>query len=170
MRDHLFGSPLSCSYIDFRYSSIVSPPQPDRLEIDELTTVIQDFNAIFIRLPSVRRFNFSTLSVLHTLSRKGPLRLTELTATEQLSQPAITSLVARLEQDGLLQRRPDPTDGRASLLSLTREGRQIVRSRHSNRVTRLTHLIDQLTPEERAVLAGSIDVLTRITEIAAQET
>jgi DNA-binding MarR family transcriptional regulator len=139
------------------------------LDVDRLTTVIEDFNTIFIRLPSVRRFNFSTLSVLHTLSRKGPLRLTGLLATEQLKQPALTSLVAKLVQDGLLQRRPDPIDGRAMLLSLTRSGRQIVRSRHANRVAKLSRLVDQLTPEERAVLAGSVHVLTRLTEIAAEE-
>jgi DNA-binding MarR family transcriptional regulator len=108
----------------------VAPSPADRtLDLDELTTVIEDFNTIFIRLPSVRRFSFSTLSVLHTLSRNGPLRLTDLTATEQLKQPAITSLVARLEQDGLVSRRRDPRDGRAVLLSLTREGREVVRSR-----------------------------------------
>jgi DNA-binding MarR family transcriptional regulator len=142
----------------------------DELDVDRLTTVIEDFNTIFIRLPSVRRFNFSTLSVLHTLARSGPLRLTDLLATEQLKQPALTSLVAKLEQDGLLQRRPDPSDGRAMLLSLTRAGRQIVRSRHANRVEKLSRLVDQLTPKERAVLAGSVQVLTRLTEIAADDT
>jgi DNA-binding MarR family transcriptional regulator len=138
----------------------------DELDVDRLTTVIEDFNTLFIRLPSVQRFNFSTLSVLHTLDRSGPLRLTGLLATEQLKQPALTSLVAKLEQDGLIQRRPDPDDGRASLLSLTRAGRQIVRSRHANRVAKLAALVAQLTPAERAVLAGSIDVLGRLTDLA----
>jgi DNA-binding MarR family transcriptional regulator len=139
------------------------------LDVDRLTTVIEDFNTIFIRLPSVRKFNFSTLSVLHTLARGGPMRLTDLLKTEQLKQPALTSLVARLEQDGLIKRRPDPTDGRAMLLSLTREGRQIVRSRHAHRVARLTDLVDQLTDDERAVLVSSMDVLTRLTEIATED-
>jgi len=136
------------------------------MDVDRLTTVIEDFNTIFIRLPSVRRFNFSTLSVLHTLDRNGPLRLTELLPTEQLKQPALTSLVAKLEQDGLLERRPDPSDGRASLISLTSAGQEIVHSRHAHRVAKLTALVDQLTPEERAVLAGSVDVLQRLTELA----
>jgi len=136
------------------------------MDVDRLTTVIEDFNTIFIRLPSVRRFNFSTLSVLHTLDRNGPLRLTELLPTEQLKQPALTSLVAKLEQDGLLERRPDPSDGRASLISLTSAGQEIVHSRHAHRVAKLTALVDQLTPEERAVLAGSVDVLHRLTEFA----
>ncbi|HEY9339909.1 MAG TPA: MarR family transcriptional regulator [Kribbella sp.] len=138
---------------------------PD-LDVDRLTTVIEDFNTIFIRLPSVRRLNFSALSVLHTLGRRGPLRLTDLLATEQLKQPALTSLVAKLEQDGLLQRRPDAADGRASLLSLTRTGRELVRSRHANRVEKLAALVARLTPDERAVLAGSIDVLHRLTDLA----
>jgi DNA-binding MarR family transcriptional regulator len=149
----------------------VSPPQPDRLpDIDELTTVIEDFNAIFIRLPSVRRFSFSTLSVLHTLSRKGPLRLTELTGTEQLSQPAITSLVAKLARDGLVDRRPDPRDGRAILLSLTSQGREIVRSRHAERITRLSRLVARLNDEEREALAGSVRALARMIEIATTDT
>ena len=139
------------------------------LDIDELTTVIEDFNTIFIRLPSVSRFNFSTLSVLHTLSRNGPMRLTELTATEQLKQPALTSLVAKLERDGLVSRRRDPRDGRAALIFLTPEGGQVVRSRHANRMAKLGRLVDLLTDQEREVLAGSARVLVRLTEIAATD-
>jgi DNA-binding MarR family transcriptional regulator len=136
------------------------------MDVDRLTRVIEDFTTIFIRLPPVRRFNFSALSVLHTLHRDGPLRLTDLLPTEQLKQPALTSLVANLEQEGLVERRPDPTDGRASLISLTSAGREIVSTRHAHRVAKLTALVDQLTPEERAVLAGSVDVLHRLTELA----
>jgi DNA-binding MarR family transcriptional regulator len=146
----------------------VASSPPDRtLDIDELTTAIEDFNTIFIRLPSVRRFSFSTLSVLHTLSRKGPLRLTDLTATEQLKQPALTTLVAKLERDGLVSRRRDPRDGRAVLLSLTREGSQIVRSRRADRMANLSRLVDRLNGQEREVLAASARVLVRLTEIAA---
>jgi DNA-binding MarR family transcriptional regulator len=147
---------------------VAHSPADGVLDVDELTTAVEDFNTIFIRLPSVRRLNFSTLSVLHTLSRKGPLRLTDLTATEQLKQPALTSLVAKLERDGLVSRRPDPSDGRAVLLSLTREGEQLVRSRRTDRVANLSRLVDRLNDEEREVLAGTARVLARLVDIAAQ--
>ncbi|HEY8046152.1 MAG TPA: MarR family transcriptional regulator [Streptosporangiaceae bacterium] len=137
------------------------------LDIDALATAIEDFNTVFIRLPSVRRLSFSALSVLHTLSRRGPLRLTDLTATEQLKQPALTSLVAKLERDGLVSRRRDPRDGRAVLLTLTGAGQEIVRSRHTDRMARLSRLADQLTDEERAALPAYARVLARLTEIAA---
>jgi DNA-binding MarR family transcriptional regulator len=148
---------------------MASSPADRALDVDELTTVIEDFNTIFIRLPSVRRLNFSALSVLHTLSRNGPMRLTDLTATEQLKQPALTSLVARLERDGLVSRRRDPGDGRAVLISLTREGSAVIRSRHANRIAKLTRLVDRLTQDERDVLAGSAGVLARLIEIAATD-
>ncbi|MEV4805481.1 MarR family transcriptional regulator [Nonomuraea sp. NPDC049421] len=137
------------------------------LDLGELATTIEDFNAYYIRLPSVRRLNFSTLSVLHTLARKGPLRLTDLTATEQLKQPALTALVAKLEREGLVSRRPDPRDGRAVLLSLTPDGRRIVESRRADRVERLRRLVEQLDDGDRAALADVARVLGRLTEIAA---
>ena len=146
---------------------MASSPAERSLDIDELTTAIEDFNSIFIRLPSVQKLNFSSLSVLHTLSRSGPLRLTDLTATEQLKQPALTSLVARLERDGLVSRRRDPRDGRAALLSLTREGQEIVRSRHADRMANLSRLAGRLSDQERDALAGCARVLARLTEIAA---
>ncbi|WP_043625717.1 MarR family winged helix-turn-helix transcriptional regulator [Nonomuraea candida] len=140
---------------------------PDDLDLAGLTSAIEGFNAYFIRLPSVRRLSFSTLSVLHTLHHHGPMRLTALTATEQLKQPALTSLVAKLEREGLVTRRPDPRDGRAVLLSLTPEGEHIVRSRHADRTARLARLVEHLSEEERAQLAGYTRLLNRLTEIAA---
>lgn len=136
------------------------------LDVDRLTTVIEDFNTVFIRLASVQRLNFSTLSVLHSLSRGGPMRLTDLLATEQIKQPALTSLVLKLEGAGWVSRRPDPSDGRAALLSLTTAGEIIVQARHADRVAKLTQLTDRLDDHDRAVLADAQEVASRLVAIA----
>ena len=128
--------------------------------------MIEDFNTVFIRLPSVQRLNFSTLSVLHSLSRGGPMRLTDLLATEQIKQPALTSLISKLERAGWVSRRPDPSDGRTALLSLTSAGQMVVRSRHAERVTMLARLTDRLDDRDRAVLADAQEVLARLVAIA----
>src|SRR5215469_16297155 len=125
----------------------------DDLNVRDLTTIIEEFTTIFIRLPSVERLSFTTLSVLHTLSRKGPMRLTGLTTTEQMTQPAITQMVRRLEQDGLVERRADPRDARAVLVSLTARGAQIVEVRRAARVKQLADLLDRLPQEERETIA-----------------
>jgi DNA-binding MarR family transcriptional regulator len=141
-----------------------------RLDVDELTTVIENFNTLFIRLPTVRRLGFSSLSVVHTLSRRGPMRLTALTGTEQLTQPAMTSLVSRLERDGLVERRSDPGDRRAVLVTLTAAGAELVRARHANRVTRLGELIALMDDDERDAIARSVPALRRVIALAASGT
>jgi DNA-binding MarR family transcriptional regulator len=135
------------------------------LNVGDLTTIIEEFTTIFIRLPSVERLSFTTLSVLHTLSRKGALRLTELTATEQMTQPAITQMVRRLEQDGLIERRIDPRDARAVLLQLTTRGAEIIEVRHEARVKQLTNLLDRLPPEERQAIAAALPALAHAIEL-----
>jgi DNA-binding MarR family transcriptional regulator len=62
--------------------------------------------------------------VLYTLSKgRAPLRMSELNRHVLLSQPALSRLVDRLAERGLLQRQPDPADGRSVRLALTEAGR-----------------------------------------------
>lgn len=138
----------------------------DDLDADAFTTAIVDFNRFFIRLPVVEKLSFTTLSVLDTLaSHDGPMRLADLTKTEQVSQPGITQLVTRLERDGLVERRPDPTDGRAVLVHITENGRRIGRSRHEDRTRHLAPLIARLTTDERRAIASALPALMRLAEL-----
>ncbi len=139
------------------------------LNVSDFTTIIEDFASIFIRLPSVEKLSFTTLSVLHTLSRKGPMRLSELTTTEQLTQPAITQMVTRLEHDGLVERRPDPDDGRAILVHLTVLGTHIVEKRRTDRVKQLARFVEQLSPEEKHAIASALPALAHVVELGRNE-
>ena len=66
--------------------------------------------------------------VLYTLSKcREPLRISELNRHVLLSQPALSRLVDRLAERGLVGRQPDPADGRGVLLSLTGAGRAVQR-------------------------------------------
>jgi DNA-binding MarR family transcriptional regulator len=62
-------------------------------------------------------------SVLVPLFEEDGLRLGELSRRSRLSKQTMTELVRRLERDGLVERRPDPGDGRASLVFLTERSR-----------------------------------------------
>ncbi len=133
--------------------------------MDGFAAVIEDFNRVYIRIPVREKLSFTTLSVLDTLAQRGPMRLTELTETEQMTQPGITQLVARLERDGLVLRRRDPGDGRAVLVHLTEAGRQIRQSRHDDRVRYLVPLIGNLSPAQRRALAAALPALTRLARL-----
>lgn len=62
-------------------------------------------------------------SVLVPLFEEDGLRMGELARRARLSKQAMTELVRRLEHDGLVERRPDPSDGRASVVFLTERSR-----------------------------------------------
>jgi DNA-binding MarR family transcriptional regulator len=137
-------------------------------DLDAVTAAIEDFNRFYIRLPTTRRLSFTTLSVLDTLAHGGPMRLTDLTRTEQMTQPGLTQLVTRLERDGLVERRPDPNDRRVALIHITEAGQETGRARHEDRKRQLTPLLARLTEEDRRALASALPVLTRIAELGRE--
>ena len=86
--------------------------------------------------------------VLYTLSKcPEPVRLTELNRHVLLSQPALSRLVDRLAERGLVARQADPADGRGVRLALTGAGRELQRQvgrRHARSVARaLTGALDR---------------------------
>jgi DNA-binding MarR family transcriptional regulator len=60
--------------------------------------------------------------VLMRLREQGPTRQSVLAADFGLSPHSITDVVDALEQQGLAERRPDPTDRRAKLVAITEAG------------------------------------------------
>lgn len=88
--------------------------------------------------------------VLYTLSKcDDPTRLGELGRNVLLSQPALSRLVERLVERGLVARRADPADGRGVLLDLTQTGRDVQRrvgGRHGASVARSVRA--ELTEED----------------------
>jgi DNA-binding MarR family transcriptional regulator len=68
---------------------------------------------------------FSALAYLARAEPRGRMRLTELVELmhPRYSQPGLSRLVQRMESDGLVERRADPSDGRATVLQMTRAGR-----------------------------------------------
>ena len=58
----------------------------------------------------------------------GGTRLTVIAARAGMSHQAVGELVAELEERSLVERVPDPSDGRARLIRLTADGREVVRA------------------------------------------
>ncbi|AIQ65665.1 MarR family transcriptional regulator [Paenibacillus stellifer] len=134
----------------------------------DFALVLEDLTRIMIRLPSIQKYSFTTLSVLHTLTLKSPMRLTELTATEQVTQSGITQLVTRLERDGLVERRSDPKDGRVVQVHITDAGREVIDSRRNDRIVQLSSFMEGLTPEERQAISSAIPAMRRLARLGKE--
>jgi DNA-binding MarR family transcriptional regulator len=105
----------------------------------------------------------SAFTTLDTLSYAGPLRISELADREGLTQPGMTTLVNRLENDGLAVRAADPSDGRAALVSITESGRARVSGYRAARAAVIGRRIAELDPADQVVLLAAAGALQRLT-------
>jgi DNA-binding MarR family transcriptional regulator len=64
----------------------------------------------------------AAMRLLGRLDELGPTRISDLAKADRTSQPTMSTLVQRLEEQGWVRREPDPSDSRASLISLTKTG------------------------------------------------
>ena len=104
----------------------------------------------------------SAALVVNRLCREGPMRLTALAEAEGASQSGMTQLVQRLERQGLLEKRSDPEDGRASLVVLGTAGRQNWDSRAEVRRHRIAALVSEVSPDDEVALWLAAQVVNRV--------
>ncbi|MGD8327876.1 MAG: MarR family transcriptional regulator [Acidobacteriota bacterium] len=100
------------------------------------------------------------LSALSVVVFGGPLSLGNLAAAEQVTPPTMTRLVQALEQEGLLERRPDPEDGRGILIAATRAGDKLLNEARQRRIRRLVDLLAALPPTQLQAVSQATDALT----------
>ena len=103
-------------------------------------------------------------SVLASLRDGGPQRITALAASEAVAQPTMTTLVGRLERDGLVTRDPDPGDARAVLVSLTPEGLMRLKRIREARAAAIEARLQELDPDEREALAAAMPALEKLAQ------
>ncbi len=106
----------------------------------------------------------SQLAAVATLERHGPMAPSELAAHERIKRPTATRILSRLEAAGLVARIPDPDDGRASIVSVTVEGRALVRRLRQRKTAYLARRLQDLAPEDVAALERAAGVLEALLE------
>ena len=111
-----------------------------------------------------REMSRSAASVLGTLRDTGPRRITELAATEAVAQPSMTTLVGRLERDGLVTRGSDPDDARAVRVAITAEGLERLARMRAERAALMDAALAELEPAERAAIAAALPALHKLSE------
>lgn len=106
------------------------------------------------------------LTILKQLRADGASTAAALAAVEHVSQQAVAQRLAALERDGLVRRRPDPSDRRKSLVSLTAAGAARLDAVRASRAAWLVRAIDAaFTPAERAELDRAVVLLERLADV-----
>ncbi|MFF5172840.1 MarR family winged helix-turn-helix transcriptional regulator [Micromonospora sp. NPDC000089] len=102
------------------------------------------------------------LSALTSLRLAGALTPRELADTERVQPPTMTKIVAKLEERGLVQRTPHPTDGRQVILAATEGGRAVLDQFERARNEWLASRLAALTEDERDTLRRAAEILQQL--------
>jgi DNA-binding MarR family transcriptional regulator len=97
-----------------------------------ITAIMRTQQILMARIEAVLKpygLTFARYEMLALLSfaRGGALPMNKASALLQVHPTSVTNTVDRLEAAGLVLRSPHPTDGRATLLELTAEGRKLAK-------------------------------------------
>ena len=103
-------------------------------------------------------------AALGTIERHGPITPSELATAERIQRPTATRIATGLEERGLIVRAPDPTDGRASLLSVSAEGRALLKRLRGRKNAYLARSLRDFSEDDLETLARAADVLERMLE------
>jgi MarR family transcriptional regulator for hemolysin len=119
----------------------------------------RSFHRVADPLLRERGFAIGQLPVLMALKDGRPQSQAELARVAQVEQPSMAQLLARMERDGLVERVPDPDDGRSRLVLLTPACRERM---HESRVVMQaisTEALAEFSAEERAQLGQLLNRL-----------
>jgi DNA-binding MarR family transcriptional regulator len=130
----------------------------------QFASALHDLLASFIRL-TPRDMSLTSVSVLSTLDRLGPRRITELAVSEGVSQPAVTTLVASLTRAGYVERHSDPADKRVVMVAITEAGAGYLRTRRAASTAVFAEAVEQLTPDEAAALGAALPVVEHLRDL-----
>jgi DNA-binding MarR family transcriptional regulator len=146
---------------DFR-----EPREPDVTEVAAALRV--SIGLLLRRMRQVRpdgELSLPETSALARLDRAGPATSSTLARLDQISPQSMGATLAGLEARGLVQRHPDPEDGRRAVLSLTEAGQQVLQDKRSARVAQLAQALSNgFTPAEIRQLRAAAPLLERLAQ------
>jgi DNA-binding MarR family transcriptional regulator len=104
-------------------------------------------------------------SALRRLERGGPATVTALAKAEQISVQSMGATLHTLEARRLIDRHPDPADGRRSVMSVTEAGLAALNDKRNARIAQLARVLAaEFTSAERGQLMAALPLIERLAE------
>lgn len=112
-----------------------------------------------LRREAPTALSHGSVVALGTVSREGPLRLGDLAEADGVRAPTMSRIVDGLVAEGLVERVPDPADGRACLVRTTPAGEAELRGARTARSAILAARVASLPADLREQLFGALPAL-----------
>ena len=112
-----------------------------------------------------RDFSWTQKAVLSRLEKEGPATIADLARAENLKPQSMGTAIAALEELGLVERKPHPTDGRQMYIELTRKGSALRKNTTDAKRMWLSEAIARLDKRDQATLFEAGEIIKRLVEL-----
>jgi DNA-binding MarR family transcriptional regulator len=143
-------------------SDAPNTPMPLETVVTELSLAIGQLVRRLRVETNPSELTWSQTTALARLDKMGWMTTADLARAESVKPQSMGAVLADLEQEGLVQRRPHPTDGRQVLFALTDEGVKARRKRSIAKQEWLLAAMAKLDPAEQQILISAIALIKRL--------
>jgi DNA-binding MarR family transcriptional regulator len=106
----------------------------------------------------------TSTAALATIERHGPLTPSQLAEIERVKRPTVTRTLGCLEREGLVERTPDPADGRSALVAVNAAGRERLRRLRGRKNAYLARRMRDLPAADIETLERAAEILEKMRE------
>lgn len=145
------------------------PPIPDGMDRDKLHDVANRLNSSTIHftrylrsLPHSDGLTMDRRSLLSLLVFGGPQRMSDIARRELVLLPAASRMVSSLAELGLVERRPDASDGRVVVVAATAVGRDLMDVARGERIEVLAVRLAQLSDADLDALSRAAEIMNTV--------
>jgi DNA-binding MarR family transcriptional regulator len=142
----------------------------DDLDPDEVASVLLGGLSVLVRrvrqVPIDGGLTMPERTALSHLDRSGPTTSSALAREVQITAQAMGATLSALRSRGLVERRPDPNDGRRAVLTVTEAGLQALKNKRNARAELIARALTsgKFTPTELEQLAAAAPLLERLAQ------
>ncbi|WP_420236740.1 MarR family winged helix-turn-helix transcriptional regulator [Telmatobacter bradus] len=138
-----------------------------KMEPFDVAELVQTMGVLIRRMRTEAHTDGLSMSesmVLGRLSREGAATTAELARAEGVKPQSMGATVATLEEQGLVERTPHPTDGRQMIVRLTENGQTMREAMRTAKLVWLSQAIGQLEESDQLILREATGLFRRLVE------
>ncbi|WP_454916801.1 MarR family winged helix-turn-helix transcriptional regulator [Xanthobacter sediminis] len=113
---------------------------------------------------NTRKLTWSQVAIMARLGEVGPMTTADLARAEAVKPQSMGGTLAAMEEEGLVERQPHPTDGRQILFALTVDGHETRKKVGLAKQEWLSAAFAKLKPDEQHTLISAVELIRKISD------
>jgi DNA-binding MarR family transcriptional regulator len=133
--------------------------------VADLLTVTGQLTRRLRAVSNTRELTWSQIAIMARLEEVGPMTSADLARAEAVKPQSMGATLAVMDEEGLVERQPHPTDGRQILYALTEEGLEARKKVSLAKRDWLLAAVAQLSSTEQKTLVDAVDIIRQLGEL-----